>query len=174
MKKKTWASIVVLVAIEQTIKIIINNNFFERRFPILAPILYFEPMFNRHYSWFNSMFQLGVSKWVHIVFVSIMVALIYLFYRYLNDRLGTNRLFNAMFTLLFSGAVCSLIDKIFWDGSLDYVLVKGLFTFDLKDVYLNIFNGLLILSLMFHNKALKQLDDKEILKDFVMYILGKS
>jgi signal peptidase II len=174
LDKKTWASIFVLVAIEQIIKIIIYNNFFERQFPILPPILYFKPMFNRHYSWFNSMFQLGVSKRVHIALGLIMVILIYLFYRYLNDQVGTNKLINVMFVFLFSGAICSLVDKIFWDGSLDYILVKGFFTFDLKDVYLNIFNGLLILSLILHNKALKQLEDKEILKNFIRYILRKS
>ncbi len=119
------------------------------------------------------MFQLGISKWVHIAFVSIIVVLIYLFYKYLYDQVGTNNLINGMFAFLFSGAVCSLIDKLFWDGSLDYILVKGFFTFDLKDVYLNIFNGLLILSLVLHNKDLKQLDDKEILKNFVRYILRK-
>lgn len=171
--KKIWASIFVLVGIEQIIKIIINKNFFESRFAILPPILYFEPKFNRNYSWFNSMFQLGVSKWMHIAFVSIMLAIIYLFYRYLNDRVGTNKLINTMFVFLFSGTVCSLIDKIFWDGSLDYILIKGFFTFDLKDVYLNIFNGLLILSVFLEYKAFKNLDDKKILKDFVSYIFGR-
>nr|MBO2494724.1 signal peptidase II [Clostridia bacterium] len=174
MSKKTWTSIFALVAVEQIIKIIIYNHFFERRFPILAPILYFEPMFNKHYSWFNSMFRLGIGKGIHIAFVLIIVVLIYLFYRYLNDRVGTNKMINAMFAFLFSGATCSLIDKIFWDGSLDYILLKGFFTFDLKDVYINIFNGLLIFSLVSDNKAIKQLEDKEILKNFIRYILRKS
>lgn len=172
-KKKIWVSIFVLIAFEQIIKIIIYNNFFDGQFPILPPFLSFKPMFNRHYSWFNSMFQLGVSKWMHIAFVSIMLAIIYLFYRYLNDRIGTNKLINTMFAFLFSGATCSLIDKIFWNGSLDYILVKGFFTFDLKDVYLNIFNGLLILSVFLEKKAFKNLDDKKILKDFVDYIFGR-
>lgn len=174
LNKKTWASIFALVAIEQIIKIIIYKNFLERQFPILPPILYFEPMFNKHYSWFNSMFQLGISKGLHIAFGLIMVILIYLFYRYLNDQVGSNKLIHTMFAFLFSGAICSLIDKIFWDGSLDYILVKGYFTFDLKDVYINIFNGLLILSMILHNKTLKELDDKEIFKNFIRYILRKS
>jgi len=120
------------------------------------------------------MFRLGIGKGIHIAFVLIIVVLIYLFYRYLNDRVGTNKMINAMFAFLFSGATCSLIDKIFWDGSLDYILLKGFFTFDLKDVYINIFNGLLIFSLVSDNKAIKQLEDKEILKNFIRYILRKS
>jgi len=174
LNKKTWAGILVLIAVEQIIKIIIYYNFLERQFSILPPILYFSPVFNRHYSWFNSMFHMGIGKGVHIVFVLILVTFIYLFYRYLNDRAWINKLINTMFAFLFSGAVCSLIDKVFWDGSLDYVLVKGFFTFDLKDVYINIFNGLLIFSLITDNKSLKHLDDKQIFKDFIGYILKKQ
>ena len=75
-----------------------------------------------------------------------------------------------MYAFILSGAICSLIDKIFWNGSLDYILVNGFFTFDLKDVYINIFNGVLILSLLLKNKALSKIDDN-IIKDFTKYIL---
>lgn len=172
--KKTWIGVFILIAVEQAIKIVINSNFFDKSFPILPPWLYFEPMFNRHYSWFNSMLQLDVSKWVHIVIVAFMSMLIYLFYQYLNKQLGTHKVTNVMFAFIFSGAICSLIDKIFWDGSLDYILVKGFFTFDLKDVYINVFNGLLILSLVSGNKTLKQIDEKDMLKGFTKYLLRKS
>lgn len=62
--KKILASVFLLVTIEQFIKIIINNNFLNKRFTILPHFLYFQPMFNRDYSWFNSMLQLNVSKWL--------------------------------------------------------------------------------------------------------------
>jgi len=78
-----------------------------------------------------------------------------------------------MFAFIFSGAVCSLIDKLFWDGSLDYILIKGLFTFDLKDVYINIFIGLLTLSLIFNNKTIKQVSDEFVFKDFIKYFLKR-
>jgi len=172
--KITWISVFILIAIEQIIKVIINSNFLDKRFSILPPFLYFEPMFNRHYSWFNSMFKLGISKWAHIGIVIIMIILIYLFYQYLNKKLELTRTINVMFAFLFSGAICSLIDKVFWNGSLDYILVKGLFTFDLKDVYINVFIGLLILSLILGDKVLKQIDDDDLLKDFAKYIFKKA
>lgn len=171
--KNMWLGVFILITIEQLIKIIINNNFLQKRVPILPPFLYFEPMFNRSYSWFNSMFQLGVSKWIHIFIVVIMSILIYLFYGYLNKVLGNNKIINILFAFIFSGAMCSLIDKVFWNGSLDYILVNGFFTFDLKDVYINIFIILLMLSIILDNKVLKQLDD-DIVKDFTKYILRKS
>lgn len=172
--KKTWISVFILITIEQVIKIVINNNFLNKRFPILPPFLYFEPMFNRSYSWFNSMLQLGVSKWIHIFIVAIMSILLYLFYQYLNKQLGNNKIIDILYAFIFSGAICSLIDKVFWNGSLDYILVNGFFTFDLKDVYINIFIGLLMLSLLLENKVLKQIDDDNIVKDFTKYILRKS
>ncbi len=170
--KKTNLAVLILVTIDQVIKIVINNNFFDKRFPILHPLLYFEPMFNRQYSWFNSMLQLGIGRYMHISLVATMSILIYLFYQYLNKQFGTNKIINIMYAFIFSGAMCSLIDKIFWNGSLDYILVNGFFTFDLKDVYINIFIGLLILSLHLKNKVLNQIDDN-IVKDFTKYILRK-
>ncbi|SFB09899.1 signal peptidase II [Clostridium frigidicarnis] len=170
--KKTYLAVLILVTIDQVIKIVINNNFFDKISPILPPLLYFKPMFNRQYSWLNSMLQLGVGKYTHILLVAIMSILIYLFYKYLNKQFGTNKIINIMYAFIFSGAMCSLIDKIFWNGSLDYILVNDFFTFDLKDVYINIFSGLLILSLFLKNKVLNQIDDN-IVKDFTKYILRK-
>ncbi|WP_162130903.1 signal peptidase II [Clostridium senegalense] len=111
----------ILVAIDQIIKIIINNKFFDKKFPILPPLLYFKPMFNRDYSWFNSMLQLGVGKYIHILIVVIMSILIYQLYQYLNKQFGNNKIINIMYAFIFSGAICSLIDKVFWNGSLDYI-----------------------------------------------------
>jgi len=53
--KKTGIAVLILVTIEQVIKVVINNNLLDKKFPILPPLLYFKPMFNRDYSWFNSM-----------------------------------------------------------------------------------------------------------------------
>lgn len=171
--KKTWLGIFSLIAIEQFIKIIIYNNYLNERFDILPPILYFEPIFNRRYSWFNSMLQLGNGKWLHIVLVSIMTLILYLFYQYLKNSIGNSNFINIMFAFLFSGAICSLIDKVFWDGSLDYILVNGLFTFDLKDVYINIFTGLMILSLFLNNKTISQINEKATIREFKKFIIEK-
>ncbi|MBU5225090.1 signal peptidase II [Clostridium senegalense] len=170
--KKTYISVFILVAIDQIIKIIINNKFFDKKFPILPPLLYFDPMFNRDYSWFNSMLQLGVGKYIHILIVIIMSILIYQLYQYLNKQFGNKKIINIMYAFIFSGAICSLIDKVFWNGSLDYISLNVFFTFDLKDVYINVFIGLVILSLILKNKVLSQIDD-DIVKDFTKYVLRK-
>ena len=172
--KKTWIGVFILITIEQVIKIVINNNFLYKTKLIVPKFLYFEPMFNRNYSWVDSMLQLGVSKWIHITIVTIMIVLIYLFYKYLNKQLGTKSIINIMFAFIFSGAMCSLIDKAFWNGSLDYILVNGFFTFDLKDVYIDIFIGVLTFSLIFNNKVFEKIDNDNLFKDFIKYIFGNK
>ncbi|HHY83294.1 MAG TPA: signal peptidase II [Clostridiales bacterium] len=170
--KITFIAVIILVAIEQIIKVIINNNFLSKKFSIIPPFLYFEPMFNKDYSWINSMLQLGIGKWVHIIIVSAMTILIFLFYLYISKRFGSVKLIDTMFAFLLSGAICSLIDKIFWNGSLDYILLKGFFTFDLKDVYINVFIVLVILSIILNNKVIKQIDDRVFI-DFIKYVLRR-
>lgn len=170
--KATWFGVFILILIEQIIKIIINSKFIDKSYPLLAPILYFEPVFNRHYSWFNSMLELGIGKGMHIVFVAIMTIGILFFYKYIIKEYGLIKIVNIMFAFVFAGAICSLIDKVFWDGSLDYILVRGFFTFDLKDVYINVFNGLLILSLFLPGKEMKVLTERDLLKGFKQYLLG--
>lgn len=172
-KKITWIGVFFLISIEQLIKIIINSRYLNIEAPILPPILYFRPMFNKDYSWFNSMLQLGISRWLHIIVVVVMTLLIYLFYQFISSSVHSN-IVNIMFAFVFSGAMCSLIDKIFWNGSLDYIMLKGFFTFDLKDVYVNVSLGLMILLVITKNKVLNQIEDDNLLRDFTNYILRKS
>ena len=155
-KKSIWLAIIALIAIEQGIKVIINNDFLESNVPILSPWLYFSPMLNRDYSWFNSMLQLGVGKWVHILAVLVILISAFLFYRSMNNRKKTTLLIDVAFMFLLAGGICSLIDKVLWSGSLDYIQLKGYFTFDLKDVYINVFNGFLVLMFIIDYKGLRK------------------
>lgn len=172
-KKYVWIFAVVLIIIEQGIKLVIKGSYLEANLPILTPWLYFKPMFNRDYSWVNSMLQLGIGKWFHIVIVAGMLVLIYLFYKFLNKQSDTTWFIDMAFVFIFSGAMCSFIDKVFWDGSLDYILIKGLFTFDLKDVYINVFIALSLLMVLVNSKGLRKAYGEDIVKDFVSFILRK-
>jgi signal peptidase II len=171
---RAWVFASILIIIEQTIKIVISNHYFNEHFPILSPFLNFSPMFNKDYSWFNSMFQLGVSKWIHVAIVCVMIAAVLLFYQYIRKNLCNNRTVNMMFAFLFSGTFCSLIDKLFWNGSLDYINVKGFFTFDLKDVYIDIFIGLLLIQIVFKTKTMVAINKNGFMKNFMKYYLHKS
>lgn len=171
---KIWFSISGLIALDQLIKLIINDQFLDAKAAIIKPFLYFEPMFNRHYSWINSMLRLAVSKWVHVSLTALICVLIILFFIFLSKKEKTNGVINTSFAFLLAGAVCSLIDKVLWDGSLDYILLDGCFTFDLKDVYINVFNGILIFLLIFRNKTIGIFEDKTLFRDFLRFVLRKE
>lgn len=159
-KRAIWIFTLILIVIEQGIKVVININYLEANIPILAPWVYFKPMFNRDYSWLNSMLQLGVGKWVHIMIVSAIILMVFLFYNFVSMRLETTLLVDSTFALLFSAAICSLIDKVIWDGSLDYIFINGFFTFDLKDVYINICIGLVLLILFTDHQGIRTILDE--------------
>jgi signal peptidase II len=170
---KTWLGTAGLIALDQLIKLLINNQYLHVTAAIIPPYLYFEPMFNRHYSWINSMLRLDIGKWVHAALTALICALIILFYLYLIHKQKTNGVVNTAFAFLLAGAFCSLIDKVLWNGSLDYILLDGFFTFDLKDVFINIFNGILVFLLIFKNKTMKQFEEKGLFREFIRFVLRK-
>lgn len=88
MKKKHFLFLTgLLLIIEQSIKIFIYSRHMESNIPIVDNLLYLKPMFNRDYSWINSLFSLGISKAAHIILVGgivVLVSLIYAFIRHKN------------------------------------------------------------------------------------------
>ena len=105
-----------------------NENFY-----IFNDVIKFVPSLNTSYSWFNSLFNLGIGLLSHIAVNIIILFISILLFDFIRQKQKGNKIINLLSILLFSGAVCSLIDRIFWGGSLDYIYLKGLFTFDLKD-----------------------------------------
>jgi signal peptidase II len=67
------------------------------------------------------------------------LAIAFLYYRYLSYLWAQGRKFlNGMVVFLTAGIMCSFVDVVFWGGSLDFLRLFDWFTFDLKDVYLNV------------------------------------
>jgi signal peptidase II len=64
-----------------------------------------------------------------------------------------------IFTL--SGASCSLIDVVFWGGSIDYIQLFNWFIFDLKDVYLSLGSVCVFLYLIVYYKQYYALSKEE-------------
>lgn len=170
VKHNLWLLILVLTTIEQGIKIFINQKFLNSNITLLSSWIYFKPVFNRDYSWINSLFKLGVSKWFHIILVSLLLLIIVLFFNYLVFNKKVKPLVLIAFVFLISGSICSLIDKIFWNGSLDYIYVKGFFTFDLKDVYINIFTGLILYMILTNYYNINNINERKLIKDFMQFI----
>jgi signal peptidase II len=142
----------------------------DKSYKILFGFVRFEPMINSKYSWINSMLDLGIGKTMHVILGILALMVILLVYSFIGKMYSKTKLTDFLFMCLISAAICSLIDKLFWGGSLDYIQFKGLFTFDLKDVYVTTFEVLLISMLVFNYKKIWSIEEKQIFNDFKKYI----
>lgn len=160
--------IIVLVILDQTVKLFIYHNYLDLRFDIIPSILEFRPTFNTKHSYVNSLlynnFGFDAGFWPHII-LFIIIEIVFLFlYLYLRNNTQKNRLLDIAFIFQTAGILCAYAGNILWrEGTLDFIFLKPLFVFDLKDLYLNCF---LVLFLMFYLKNQKRLNEVKI-KDWV-------
>ena len=68
------------------------------------------------------------------------------------------------FIFMFSGGLCSLIDKVFYGGSLDFIGIGDLFIADIKDIYINL-GILFFIALMLNSGALTSEDSSSFKED---------
>lgn len=162
----------LLVIADQAIKLSILKYMMDREFDLAGNILGFKPHLNDQYSWINSLADLGISLVVHILLVSGILLITLIIYDFIRTKYSMSTYVYGMFAVLFSGILCSLIDKAAWGGSLDYIWLKGFFIFDLKDVYITIFEGMLVLYI-FLNKEFRDLKFKAVVKEFIRYCKTK-
>ena len=129
--------VVALIALDQGIKLWVKK-YKGKRITLINNFLYIKPQQNTYYSWFNSMLKIKKTRGLHIVLtVAILIFAAFGFSKVYSD-LSQGITIVILEVLLIAGATCSLIDRVFWNGSLDYLLVKKL-VIDLKDVYIAIF-----------------------------------
>jgi len=159
------------------IKIIIYQWFFESRFNIIGEFVSFSPVFNTKLSWFNSLFDFGIGYLPHFILSILAIILAAYIYKYGKSKYRVNAIVTQSYIFFMAGAWCKLIDIVFWPGSLDYIRLKGLFIFDLKDVFLTT-SGILFVVFFFIPYALKHppvlkmnvKQDILIMKDFFKYV----
>lgn len=165
----TMIMVLLLTALDQIVKIIVKD-YYGFRTPIIKDILYFMPTLNDDYSWLNSMFQFGWGKSFHIIIVLSMLIFSYLTFKYLEIKNVKGSMIKILEAFLFSGIICSLVDKVFWNGSLDYILLKGFFVFDLKDCYLTISNFIIIILAIRNWTNLSRIRSRDLIKDYIQCI----
>lgn len=130
---------ICLTLADQIIKAVIAARFMQCELDLLAGIVRFRPILNTNLSWVGNYVSFLSNPWVMIainIFAIFIFISGYLFYLQKTGRSGPcAKLITA---LGLSGCVCSLIDKIAWGGSLDFIQLPQLFTFDLKDCYISL------------------------------------
>lgn len=138
--KKNILLIVLLIMIDQGIKLIIYKYFLDTRFDILSPVLEFYPKFNDNYSYvIKDLLHMELSGVLYVLFI--LVIQILAIHMYVKKRKYTESfLLDFVFILFEAGYLSALFSYIFWGkGCLDFIYLKGLFIFDLKDIYLTVF-----------------------------------
>lgn len=126
-----------LVFIEQIIKVVIKK-FFMGEVHISRLKIGFKPFLNKNQlTIFNNELNMKLSLEILTIINLVIIAAIIMLFFYHKKTPDCKKIYclNGMFYFLMSGTICSCIDKIFWKGSLDYIMAFGKIS-DLKDVYL--------------------------------------
>lgn len=174
-RKKVFSIFVILMIIDQGIKIVIKSFFFHNYFEIIPNFLSFNPIINTEGSWLNARFGAGVS-FQFLIILNILALILFLeIYRYSIHKGKKDFWSDLCFLFISSGALCSLIDKIFYGGSLDFIGISDLFIADVKDIYINI-GILFFIMALYKSGYLKDdeytsyKDDMKNIKNFLLFV----
>lgn len=174
--KVLWLVFGIIFLIDQGLKLIIKLYFFHKEFTIIKDFLYFSPIINTEGSWLNARFGAGVSFNL-LIALNILALLFFIeIYRYYNFKGNKDFWGDMCFVFLIAGCLCSLIDKVFYGGSLDFIGISNLFIADFKDIYINLSILFLFLGMYINGYLTSEEDstikeDIEGVKDFFIFIL---
>lgn len=127
----------------------------------------FHPMHNTNLSYGGNYISL-LSNPVLLITLNLIVLFVMVsgYAMYLEKQKTASYAVNAMMMFGLAGALCSLIDKLFWGGSLDFIQIPHFFTFDFKDVYLSFAIAIFLMISFFHQTEIS-------LKEYLQFCLGK-
>ena len=164
--------IFILIIADQVIKIIINSFFLESQFEIIPSLFEFRPSFNDKHTYVNSLvhreFNVNIGLWPHIIMFILIEVVIFILYSYFRNNIHERKtLLDVSFVFQMAGIICALIGNLIWkNGTLDYIYLKPLFIFDLKDLYISCF-AIMFLAYFHKNRALiKRMKMKEVVSWF--------
>jgi len=135
---KNWIIVLLILLLsllDQVIKVVIESAFLDVRFDIIPNLIEFRPKYNFDYSYLNQILDLGMSFWATLLLTIFFGVLFLLVYRLLRYYSKHKTLLDWSSVFIFSSLVCALLSHVFWKGVLDYIYLKPLFIFDLKDIY---------------------------------------
>ncbi|WP_300382184.1 signal peptidase II [Clostridium sp.] len=162
-RKVVFKIFLILMIIDQGIKIIINRFFFNDFYELIRDFLYFDPIINTKGSWLNARFNFGVG-FITLIIINIIALFLFLeVYRYYLSKNPKSFWVDSSFIFLTAGGLCSLIDKVFYGGSLDFIGISNLFIADIKDIYINI--GLLFFIMFIYKAGYLNEDDTSLKED---------
>lgn len=141
-KRKNSMFVVGLVLLDVVVKLIINLSSMGKKI-INNKYLGFYPKLNtEQLSVFNNEWGMDISLSLLILLNLFVLIVFVLIEKWMKQKFQEEKFIEYTVNCLYAGIICSLIDKIFWGGSLDYIVIFERIV-DLKDIYL-------VLSLYFY------------------------
>lgn len=177
---RIWLLAAILIIADQTIKLVIRDNFLQLHFDIVGGLLYFQPLHNTKLSWINSLLGTNVGFLPHVISNSLILILLVWGFRYARSIRTIPVSVEYSYIFILAGAICSIIDKLFWGGSLDFIGLMNWFIFDTKDLFITIgitiFAVYAIVYSFKHPKAVNgsTKDDIRMIRDFFGFIIEDS
>lgn len=158
----------ILLVLDQGVKLIIHLFFFNKSFDIISGFLSFQPIINSDGSWLNARFGTDIS-FTLLICINIIALFLFLeLYRYIRKNNKCDFWGDICFCFIFIGALCSLIDKVFYGGSLDFIGISNLFIADIKDIYINL-GILFLLAYVYKSDYLSSDEDSSIKDDIKLF-----
>ncbi|WP_104803364.1 signal peptidase II [Blautia marasmi] len=147
--------VLCLLLIDQITKTIISFAFMQYDFDIIKNFITFNPKLNTELSWAGNYIDIFSSPLVTVL-LNVIAIFIFLtgYLLYKAKREQTKLSVKVIMVCGLAGCLCSLIDKLLWGGSLDFLQILDLFIFDLKDCYLTVAEVLFVIIGVLHNKEI--------------------
>jgi hypothetical protein len=133
--------ILILIFTDQIIKILINIYFGNVHFEIIPSLIEFKPTFNERHSWANNLlndnFGINVGLIPHVILYILIAIFLPMFFSYFRNNIPADKkLIDIAIVFMMAAVLCAFIGNVIWQkGTLDYIYLKPLFVFDLKDLY---------------------------------------
>ena len=160
--------ILILIVIDQSIKIIINTYFGDCQFEIIPSLIEFKPTFNVKHSWVNTLlnknFGVNVGLLPHIILYLFIGVLIPIYFSYFRNHMPYNKkLIDVAIIFIMAALICALIGNLIWkNGTLDYIYLKPWFVFDLKDVYIDFGVGFFLIYAFKNRNQLNPIKSRDV------------
>ncbi len=130
--------IILLISLDLIIKFVIQAYYFDKHLNIWGEIISFAPKLNKNISWIASRFDIDIGYLPHLFFRCIILIISINIAKNILKKHKLRLPLCLGLILGLAGIFSSVIDQLIFSTSLDYIRINGLFTFDLKDVYITI------------------------------------
>lgn len=147
--------VLFLILIDQFIKMVISKLFMQYEFDMVIHLLKFNPERNINLSWFGNFVDIFSSLFITVLLNTLAIFIFvsgYLLYKAKTKQ--TSFSVKIIMTCGLAGCFCSLIDKLFWGGSLDFLQIPNFFVFDIKDSYLTVAEVVFVIVGILHSKEI--------------------